>query len=139
MQTAHSSYTSDPEHAEYAEFRAAFSAERKTAEIAELLDAVPRMQAIHQELVPEKVAYTDFWSRYFFLAQQAAAEEERKHKLLTTSQLFDDDDEFAWDEDDSPAPADMPAHFPLLEGQRVAAAVDTVAREVVLCPLSNLV
>jgi hypothetical protein len=56
----------DPCHAEYFAFRAAFAAEEKTAEIAELLESVHAMRFIHRELVPETVAYKDFWSRYFF-------------------------------------------------------------------------
>ena len=56
----------DPCHAEYFAFRAAFAAEEKTAEIAELLESVRALRYVHRELVPETVAYKDFWSRYFF-------------------------------------------------------------------------
>jgi len=55
----------DPIHAEYFSFRSAFAAEEKTAEIAELLESVHAMRYVHRELVPETVAYKDFWSRYF--------------------------------------------------------------------------
>ncbi len=102
LQADPKTYLSDPCHAEYAAFRASFTAAEKTAEIAELLEVVPAMNDIHQELVPEKVPYVDFWSRYFFQAGPIAEEEARKKKLLTSAELFDDDENFMWDEDESP-------------------------------------
>jgi len=102
LQANPKTYLSDPCHAEYAAFRASFTAAEKTAEIAELLEVVPAINDIHQELVPEKVPYIDFWSRYFFQAGPIAEEEARKKKLLTSAELFDDDENFMWDEDESP-------------------------------------
>ena len=103
LQAEPGTYTGDPDHEEYAAYHATFDAANKTAEITELLKVVPAMHKLHQELVPEKVAYKDFWCRYFFQAGPMTSEEARKNKLLTTTELFDDE-EFAWDEDESPHP-----------------------------------
>ena len=106
LQAERTTYTIDPTHADYASYRESFVADDKTAEITELLDAVPAMGAMHRELVPEVVAYRDFWARYFFQAEPIAAQEARKNKLLQR-EVFDDDEEFVWDEDEDASDASV--------------------------------
>ena len=106
LQAERTTYTIDPTHADYASYRESFVADDKTAEITELLDTVPAMGAMHRELVPEVVAYRDFWARYFFQAEPIAAQEARKNKLLQR-EVFDDDEEFVWDEDEDASDASV--------------------------------
>ena len=84
-------YISAPCQPEYAAFRANFKAEEKTAEIAGLLQAVPALNLIHQELVPEKVPYQEFWSRFFFQAAacSVASDGECKIRVVTGSDEAD--------------------------------------------------
>ena len=84
-------YISAPCQPEYAAFRANFKAEEKTAEIAGLLQAVPALNLIHQELVPEQVPYKEFWSRFFFQAAACsiAADGECKIRVVTGSDEAD--------------------------------------------------
>eukprot|EP00287_Rhodomonas_sp_CCMP768_P008578 CAMPEP_0196734396 /NCGR_PEP_ID=MMETSP1091-20130531/13153_1 /TAXON_ID=302021 /ORGANISM="Rhodomonas sp., Strain CCMP768" /LENGTH=212 /DNA_ID=CAMNT_0042077901 /DNA_START=63 /DNA_END=698 /DNA_ORIENTATION=+ len=105
MQADKNSFTTDPAAAAYAAFAEGFTAEEKTAEISQLLEASPSLAALHQELVPERVEYRVFWSRYFFRALAIRQEEDRKSALLRASELFGEEEDFAWDEDDRDDPA----------------------------------
>eukprot|EP00286_Rhodomonas_abbreviata_P020249 CAMPEP_0181301226 /NCGR_PEP_ID=MMETSP1101-20121128/7308_1 /TAXON_ID=46948 /ORGANISM="Rhodomonas abbreviata, Strain Caron Lab Isolate" /LENGTH=235 /DNA_ID=CAMNT_0023406511 /DNA_START=71 /DNA_END=774 /DNA_ORIENTATION=+ len=102
MQADRNSYVTDPPQADaYAKFLETFNAEERTAEISQLLETCVPLATFHNDLVPEKVSYKQYWSRYFFRYNAIKQEEERKKAILKASELFGDDEDFAWDEDDT--------------------------------------
>mmetsp|Transcript_43362 Transcript_43362/g.67933 ORF Transcript_43362/g.67933 Transcript_43362/m.67933 type:complete len:274 (-) Transcript_43362:401-1222(-) len=107
MQADAKSYTIDPVPASsYSAFVAELVIGERAEEISQILQASPHVSAFHNDLVPEKVEYKEFWSRYFFRANVIKTEEERKKKILQASELFDGEDDFNWDEEET---GDMPA------------------------------
>jgi hypothetical protein len=87
----------DPTDSSFSSWTGAFSAEDRTDEIAALLDTYPELRSEMDLLVPEKVAYTDFWNRYLYLKSKIDADESRR------KQLFDnkvDENDFDWDGED---------------------------------------
>ena len=76
------SFTKDPESAEYAKWRDGFDIESKTEAIAKNLDKYPELRAAMEKLVPEKVEYPVFWTRYYFLRMIVETEEERRREIL---------------------------------------------------------
>ena len=55
--------------AEWETFDKQFDIDQKTDAIAKDLDTYPELRRTMEALVPEKVDYTDFWLRYYFLRQ----------------------------------------------------------------------
>jgi hypothetical protein len=59
-----------------------FNVEKETDKIGQDLEAYPDLRATMEALVPEKVEYKDFWTRYYFLRQALEAQEEKRRELL---------------------------------------------------------
>lgn len=76
------SFTSDPASAEYAKWKDDFDVEKKTDAIAQDLDKYEELRRTMEKLVPEKVEYKDFWTRYYFLRMVVETEEQRRRELL---------------------------------------------------------
>lgn len=94
--------SSDPK---YDEFSKTFDIKEQTETIAQDLEKYPKLRTLMESLVPEQVAYNEFWSRYYFMRREINEQEEKRKKLLAESQEaaeekidWDDDDE---DEDDN--------------------------------------
>lgn len=79
-----SSFTEDPdaENEEWTKFKSEFDIEKKTDTIASDLEKYPELRAAMEKLVPEKVEYKDFWSRYYFLRHVIELREEKRKELL---------------------------------------------------------
>ena len=72
-------------------------AEKHTEEIATLLDRYPELRSQMDALVPERVSYKDFWSRYLYRKSKIDSAE-RKRKQLFENKVEDND--FDWDEEE---------------------------------------
>lgn len=81
------SFTVDPESAEYAKWRDDFNIESKTEAISKDLERFPELRAAMEKLVPEKVEYPLFWTRYYFLRMVVETEEERRREILKGNSL----------------------------------------------------
>ena len=76
------SFTSDPASAEYAKWKDDFDVEKKTDAIAQDLENYEELRRTMEKLVPEKVEYKDFWTRYYFLRMVVETEEQRRREML---------------------------------------------------------
>lgn len=76
------SFTSDPASAEYAGWKDDFDVEKKTDAIAQDLEKYEELRRTMEKLVPEKVEYKEFWTRYYFLRMVVETEEQRRRELL---------------------------------------------------------
>jgi hypothetical protein len=82
IHTSAQSFTSDPDSAEYAEFAKEFDIAAKTDAIAADLEKYPELRRAMEKLVPEKVEYATFWTRYYFLRKVIQEEEVRRREVL---------------------------------------------------------
>lgn len=107
IHTSVASFREDPVSDEWSSFKKGFEVESKTDEIAKNLDTYPQLRRTMETLVPEKVEYSDFWCRYYFLRLAIETEEKKRRELLrgasNTSQ-----EEVGWDED-SDSEAETPS------------------------------
>ncbi|KAK9461231.1 uncharacterized protein V1516DRAFT_675367 [Lipomyces oligophaga] len=83
---------------EFSKFSDAFSVDAKTEPISDDLEHYPELRKLMEKLVPDKITYTDFWKRYYFLREQINQEEARRKQLLTEAGTTEDN--FNWDDDD---------------------------------------
>jgi hypothetical protein len=82
IHTSPQTFTSDPDSAEYTEFAKEFDIAAKTDGIAADLEKYPELRRAMEKLVPEKVEYTVFWTRYYFLRKVIQEEEVRRREVL---------------------------------------------------------
>lgn len=85
LHAIHSSFDSfakDPESAEYDKWHKDFDVEKKTDAIATDLEKYEELRRAMEKLVPEKVEYKTFWSRYYFLRMVIESEEQRRREML---------------------------------------------------------
>lgn len=76
------SFTSDPASAEYGTWKDEFDVEKKTDAIAQDIEKHEELRRTMEKLVPEKVEYAVFWTRYYFLRMVVETEEQRRRELL---------------------------------------------------------
>ncbi|KAI4202440.1 MAG: hypothetical protein LQ346_001998 [Caloplaca aetnensis] len=99
------SFAKDPESAEYDKWHVEFDVEKKTDAIAADLEKYEELRKAMEKLVPEKVEYKTFWSRYYFLRMVIESEEQRRREMLKGAAL-DPEETVSWDDDsDSDAPS----------------------------------
>ncbi|KAI4097729.1 MAG: hypothetical protein LQ344_000001 [Seirophora lacunosa] len=99
------SFAKDPESAEYDKWHQGFDVEKKTDAIAADLDKYEELRRAMEKLVPEKVEYKTFWSRYYFLRMVIESEEQRRKEMLKGAAL-NPEEPVSWDDDsDSDAPS----------------------------------
>ncbi|KAF2136401.1 uncharacterized protein K452DRAFT_329721 [Aplosporella prunicola CBS 121167] len=101
------SFVHDPESPEWAKWAAEFDIDKKTADIAKDLEKYKELRRAMEALVPEKVEYTPFWTRYYFLRHVIESEEQRRREMLKASATATTENEPSWD-DDSDAEAETP-------------------------------
>lgn len=92
-----STFTNDPDAPAFASWKETFSAEKHTDEIASLLDRFPALRSKMDTLVPDKVSYSDFWTRYLYRKSSLDAEETKRKHLFESNV---DENEFDWGDDD---------------------------------------
>ncbi|KAI4155352.1 MAG: hypothetical protein LQ340_001041 [Diploschistes diacapsis] len=76
------SFLEDPVSPEYAKWKEGFSVEGKTEEIAADLKKYEELRRAMEKLVPERVEYEEFWTRYYFLRMVIESEEKRRREML---------------------------------------------------------
>ncbi|KAL8954212.1 MAG: hypothetical protein Q9183_007265, partial [Haloplaca sp. 2 TL-2023] len=99
------SFAKDPESAEYDKWHQEFDVEKKTDAIAADLEKYEGLRKAMEKLVPEKVEYKTFWSRYYFLRMVIESEEQRRREMLKDA-ARDPEEPISWDDDsdtDSPS------------------------------------
>ncbi|CAD0087631.1 unnamed protein product [Aureobasidium vineae] len=82
IHTSAQSFTSDPDSPEYGQFTEDFDISAKTDAIAADLEKYPELRRAMEKLVPEKVEYAIFWTRYYFLRKVIQEEEVRRREVL---------------------------------------------------------
>jgi hypothetical protein len=84
IHTTLTSFTKDPSGAggQWEEFKAAFNIDQTTSRIATDLEKYPELRSSMEKLVPDKVEYKDFWTRYYFLRHVVEIQEEKRKELL---------------------------------------------------------
>ena len=83
------SFTKDPASEEYEPFTKTFDVESKTEEISKDLKTFDELRASMEKLVPDTVAYGDFWKRYYFLRHSIETAEARRRDLLKGNRYLD--------------------------------------------------
>ncbi len=76
------SFTKDPISEEYAPWAKDFNVESKTDDISKDLEKYEDLRTAMEKLVPDQVAYGDFWKRYYFLRHSIETAEARRRDLL---------------------------------------------------------
>lgn len=76
------SFTKDPDGTGYQEWAESFDAEKKTEDIARDLEKYDDLRNSMEQLVPDRVAYAEFWKRYYFLRHSIETAEARRRDLL---------------------------------------------------------
>ncbi|TQS33046.1 hypothetical protein Golomagni_06629 [Golovinomyces magnicellulatus] len=103
IHTSASSLAKDDPGPEFAAWAKDFDVEKKTADISTDLEKYPDLRATMEKLVPDQVAYVDFWKRYYFLRHGVESAESRRRELLKdcANQIVaaSTEDEVGWDDD----------------------------------------
>ena len=76
------SFTKDPVSPEFEKWNNEFDVEKKTDAIAKDLEKYGELRRTMESLVPEKVEYPVFWTRYYFLRMVIETEEQRRREML---------------------------------------------------------
>lgn len=85
LHAIHSSFDSfakDPASPEYEKWKGDFDVEKKTEAIAADLDKYEELRRVMEKLVPRKIDYRQFWTRYYFLRMVVETEEQRRRDML---------------------------------------------------------
>ena len=76
------SFTKDPISPEYENWKTSLNVEKKTEGISTDLEKHDELRRAMEKLVPEKVEYSQFWKRYYFLRMVIESEDQRRKELL---------------------------------------------------------
>lgn len=82
IHTSLDSFTKDPASEEYEPWTKTFDVDSKTDDISKDLDTFSELRASMEKVVPDTVAYGDFWKRYYFLRHSIETAEARRRDLL---------------------------------------------------------
>ncbi|KAL4788340.1 hypothetical protein BJX76DRAFT_353367 [Aspergillus varians] len=98
IHTTLDSFLKDPASDKWPAFQKSFNVDDKTGVIAADLAKYPELRTAMEKLVPEKVQYSEFWSRYYFLRLVIETEEQKRKELLKGANV-EDEEEVGWDDD----------------------------------------
>ena len=76
------SFLKDPASPEYTPWSQDFDVEKHTDNISKGLERYDELRRAMEKMVPEKVEYTTFWKRYYFLRHVIEEEEKKRKELL---------------------------------------------------------
>lgn len=76
------SFLRDPTSPQWEAWKRQFDADSKTDAIANHVAAHAELRTAMEKLVPERVDYATFWSRYYFLRHVIESEEQRRREML---------------------------------------------------------
>lgn len=82
IHTSTASFTKEPGTGDWETWGREFDIGARTEEIARDLERYPELRATMEGLVPETVAYGEFWKRYYFLRHGIDIAEARRRDLL---------------------------------------------------------
>lgn len=82
LHTSPELYLTTAEDESFGKFKDEFKLDSKTEDIANLLKQNVELNKLSTKIVPEKVSYEEFWTRYFFLYDKILKEEVNRKKLL---------------------------------------------------------
>ncbi|KAK4692929.1 hypothetical protein P7C71_g4367, partial [Lecanoromycetidae sp. Uapishka_2] len=112
IQSSLGSFTKDPISPEYETWKNGFDVEQKTDSIATELEKYEELRRTMEQLVPEKVEYPLFWTRYYFLRMVVETEEQRRREMLKANAPTET---IGWDDDsDDEAQPSTPQQNPIL-------------------------
>ncbi|KAL1303404.1 hypothetical protein AAFC00_006796 [Neodothiora populina] len=100
IHTSSSSFTQDSEGEEFDKFCATFDVDKQTEAIAADLEKYEELRRAMEKLVPDKVDYKTFWTRYYFL-RKVIEEEEKRRKEVLKGAVAETEEELGWGSDDS--------------------------------------
>ncbi|THZ81645.1 BSD-domain-containing protein [Aureobasidium pullulans] len=126
IHTSAQSFTTNPDSPEYAAFASSFDIAAKTDAIAADLEKYPELRRAMEKLVPEKVDYTTFWTRYYFLRKVIQEEEVRRKEVLKGA-TQETDEEIAWGSDDSDDEEEEKAATPTKQQTTASTTASTTA------------
>ncbi|MCJ1263477.1 hypothetical protein MMC22_003347 [Lobaria immixta] len=93
------SFAKDPVSPEYEKWKSGdFDVDKKTEAIATDLEKYEELRRAMEKLVPEKVEYAQFWTRYYFLRMVVETEEQRRRDMLKGAALSPTEN-ISWDDD----------------------------------------
>lgn len=75
-----------------------FNLDKMTDIITADLKEYPSLKKLMEQLVPEKVAYDQFWAKYYYMRKQISDQEQRRKKLL--EQATESQENLGWDDED---------------------------------------
>ena len=119
------SFTKDPDSEEFVPWSQTFNVESKTDDISKDLETYGELRTSMEKLVPDQVAYGDFWKRYYFLRHSVETAEAKRRDLLKgmymsliatefslslTGAAVTEEEEVGWDEDSDDEGAEKPKH-----------------------------
>jgi hypothetical protein len=81
------------------DFSTSFDVSLHTDEIAKDLDKYAQLRSLMESLVPEKISYDQFWTKYYYMRKQLA-EQEKKRKMLLEKATHDESADISWDDED---------------------------------------
>lgn len=99
IHSAPGSFTGDPQGEEWKGWLETFDVEKQTDAIATDLGQYEELRKAMEKLVPEKVEYKMFWTRYYFL-RKAIEEDERRRKEVLRGAAGEAEEEVGWDDDE---------------------------------------
>lgn len=82
IQSSLESFTKDPISPEYEKWKGDFDVEKKTDTITTDLEKYEELRRTMEKLVPDKIEYAVFWTRYYFLRMVVETEEQRRREML---------------------------------------------------------
>ena len=74
------SFTKDPDSEEFKSWAKWLMLRARRATSAKDLENFPELRASMEKLVPDQVAYPDFWKRYYFLRHSVETAEARRQR-----------------------------------------------------------
>ncbi|KAH6713750.1 putative BSD domain-containing protein C22A12.14c [Leptodontidium sp. MPI-SDFR-AT-0119] len=98
IHSSQDSFTKDPVSEEYEPWKKTFNVDSKTDDISKDLESFTELRSSMEKLVPDTVAYGDFWTRYYFLRHSIETAEARRRDLLKGA-AASTEEEVGWDED----------------------------------------
>ncbi|KAL2069711.1 hypothetical protein VTL71DRAFT_14390 [Oculimacula yallundae] len=98
IHSSQDSFTKDPLSEEYEPWKKTFNVDNKTEDISKDLENFTELRSSMEKLVPDTVAYGDFWTRYYFLRHSIETAEARRRDLLKGA-VASTEEEVGWDED----------------------------------------
>lgn len=81
------------------DFAKDFDVSSHTDDIAKDLEKYTQLRALMESLVPEKISYDQFWTKYYYMRKQLG-EQEQKRKMLLEKAAHDESADISWDDED---------------------------------------